>query len=130
YIAALFHDIGKGSGRDHSELGAELVIPFMRKHGFSEWDTELVSWLVRHHLLMSITTQRKDLADPDVIKEFAEIIVNQVRLDYLFVLTVADVNATNPSLLNGWKASLYRELYTTTKQLCRTGILITDNSAL
>lgn len=130
YIAALFHDIGKGSGRDHSELGAELVIPFMRKHGFSEWDTELVSWLVRHHLLMSITTQRKDLADPDVIKEFAEIIGNQVRLDYLFVLTVADVNATNPSLWNGWKASLYRELYTKTKQLFRTGILITDNSAL
>lgn len=130
YIAALFHDIGKGSGRDHSELGAELVIPFMRRHGFGEWDTELVSWLVKSHLLMSMTTQRKDLADPDVIKDFAEYVGNQVRLDYLYVLTVADVNATNPTLWNGWKASLYRELYTKTKQLFRSGSMHIDNDAL
>ncbi len=130
YIAGLFHDIGKGSGRDHSELGAELVIPFMKLHGFGDWDTELASWLVRYHLLMSITTQRKDLADPEVIQEFAKIVVNQTRLDYLYVLTVADVNATNPTLWNGWKASLYRELYTKTKQLFRTGSLQIDNSSL
>ncbi len=121
YIAAIFHDIGKGSGRDHSELGAELVIPFMKQHGFGEWDTELVSWLVKSHLLMSMTTQRKDLADPEVIEEFAQYVGNQVRLDYLYALTVADVNATNPTLWNGWKASLYRELYTKTKQLFRSG---------
>lgn len=130
YIAALFHDIGKGSGRDHSELGAELVIPFMRRHGFGDWDTELVSWLVKSHLLMSMTTQRKDLADPDVIRDFAEYVGNQVRLDYLYVLTVADVNATNPNLWNGWKASLYRELYTKTKQLFRTGSMHINNAAL
>lgn len=130
YIAAIFHDIGKGSGRDHSELGAELVIPFMKRHGFSKWDTELVSWLVKNHLVMSMTTQRKDLADPDVIKEFAELVGNQVRLDYLYVLTVADVNATNPTLWNGWKASLFRELYTKTKQLFRSGSLQSDSSSL
>ena len=130
YIAAIFHDIGKGSGRDHSELGAELVISFMERHGFGKWDTELVSWLVKNHLVMSMTTQRKDLADPDVIKEFAERVGNQVRLDYLYVLTVADVNATNPTLWNGWKASLFRELYTKTKQLFRSGSLPNDNSSL
>jgi [protein-PII] uridylyltransferase len=130
YIAAIFHDIGKGSGRDHSELGAELVIPFMHRHGFGEFDTELVSWLVKSHLIMSMTTQRKDLADPEVIHEFAEYVGSQVRLDYLYVLTVADVNATNPTLWNGWKASLFRELYTKTKQLFRSGAMIIDNEAL
>jgi len=130
YIAGIFHDIGKGSGRDHSELGAELVIPFMEMHGYSQWDTELVSWLVKSHLLMSITTQRKDLADPEVIQGFAAYVGNPLRLDYLYVLTVADVNATNPTLWNGWKASLYRELYTKTKQLFRTGSIASDNMSL
>lgn len=130
YIAAIFHDIGKGTGRDHSELGAELVIPFMKRHGYSDWDTELVSWLVKSHLLISITTQRKDLADPQTILDFANTVGNQLRLDYLYVLTVADVNATNSTLWNGWKASLFRELYTKTKQLFRKDLQYLENEEL
>lgn len=122
YIAALFHDIAKGRGGDHSELGAEDAIEFCEKHHLGKWDTHLVSWLVANHLLMSMTAQRKDISDPQVIHRFAQQVRDVVHLDYLYVLTTADINATNHSLWNSWRATLMRKLYTDTKRALRQGL--------
>lgn len=122
YIAGLYHDIAKGRGGDHSKLGASDVEEFCAKHHIAKWDTELVQWLVRNHLRMSMIAQRKDLSDPDVIYEFAESVEDVTHLDYLYVLTVADINATNNTLWNGWRATLMRQLYTETKRALRRGL--------
>ena len=122
YIAGFFHDIGKGSGRDHSVVGAEEVRHFCKQHQLGKWDTELVSWLVRHHLLMSMTAQKRDISNPDIIHEFATKMGDQLHLDYLYVLTVSDINATNPALWNNWRASLLRQLYTATNRVLRLGL--------
>ena len=112
YLAGLFHDIGKGRGGDHSELGAVDARQF--------W--ELVEWLVRNHLLMSAVAQRKDISDPAVVQQFARHVGTQNRLDYLFTLTVADINGTNPKLWNAWRGSLLRQLYTETTRALRRGL--------
>ncbi|TVP87216.1 MAG: [protein-PII] uridylyltransferase, partial [Pseudomonadaceae bacterium] len=122
YMAGLYHDIGKGRGGDHSELGAVDAREFSQRHHLPAWDTHLISWLVENHLVMSTTAQRKDISDPQVIHDFAVHMGNQVRLDYLYVLTIADINATNPTLWNSWRASLLRQLYTETKRALRRGL--------
>ncbi len=121
YTAALYHDIAKGRGGDHSELGAADAIAFCERHHFSERDTKLVSWLVENHLMMSMTAQRKDVADPDIIQEFAQHIPSLVHLEYLYILTVCDIAATNPSLWNSWRASLLQQLFIETRRTIRRG---------
>jgi [protein-PII] uridylyltransferase len=122
YLAGLFHDIAKGRGGDHSELGAVDAEAFCLEHGMSRYDARLVAWLVRHHLLLSITAQKKDINDPDVIGEFGRVVGDQVHLDYLYVLTVSDVRGTNPNLWNSWKATLFQDLYRLTKGALRRGL--------
>ncbi len=121
YIAGLYHDVAKGRGGDHSELGAVDAEAFCRRHHLSERDTQLIAWLVENHLLMSMTAQRKDISDPDIVNQFARAVPSQVHLDYLYVMTACDISATNPKLWNTWRASLMRQLYVETKRALRRG---------
>jgi [protein-PII] uridylyltransferase len=122
YLAALFHDIAKGRGGDHSELGAVDAEAFCLEQGLGRYEARLVAWLVRNHLILSITSQKKDISDPEIIQEFARRVGDQVHLDYLYVLTVADVRGTNPKLWNSWKARLFEEFYERTKRALRRGL--------
>jgi [protein-PII] uridylyltransferase len=122
YLAALFHDIAKGRGGDHSELGAVDAEAFCLEQGLGRYEARLAAWLVRNHLILSITSQKKDISDPDIIQEFARHVGDQVHLDYLYVLTVADVRGTNPKLWNSWKARLFEEFYERTKRALRRGL--------
>jgi [protein-PII] uridylyltransferase len=121
YLAGLFHDIAKGRGGDHSELGAVEAGQFCLEHGLSRYEARLCAWLVQHHLLLSITAQKRDISDPEVIQAFAAQVGDQMHLDYLYVLTVADVRATNPELWNSWKAGLFSELYQRASVALRRG---------
>jgi len=122
YLGGLFHDIAKGRGGDHSELGAIDAEDFCITHGLSRYDSRLVAWLVKSHLKLSITAQKKDIADPDVVSEFAGYCGDEAHLDYLYLLTVSDVRGTNPKLWNSWKAQLFQELYESTRRALRRGL--------
>ena len=122
YLAALFHDIAKGRGGDHSDLGAVDAEAFCLEQGLGRYEARLVAWLVRNHLILSITSQKKDISDPDIIHDFARRVGDQAHLDYLYVLTVADVRGTNPKLWNAWKARLFEEFYERTKRALRRGL--------
>jgi [protein-PII] uridylyltransferase len=111
YLAALFHDIAKGRGGDHSELGAHDARRFCRLHGLDRDPTELVAWLVEVHLVMSRTAQKEDLSDPDVIAAFVARVSDTRHLDALYMLTIADIRGTSPKVWNGWKAKLLQDLY-------------------
>ena len=122
YLSALFHDIAKGRGGDHSELGSVDSETFCLEQGMSRYDARMVSWLVRNHLLFSLTAQKKDISDPKIVNEFAQLVGDQNHLDYLYVLTVSDVRGTNPKLWNNWKASLFAEFYERVKRALRRGL--------
>ena len=122
YLAALFHDIAKGRGGDHSELGAVDAEAFCLEQGLSPYDARLVAWLVRNHLTFSITAQKQDIGDPQVINAFARRVGDEAHLDYLYVLTCADVRGTNPKLWNSWKASLFHDFYQRVRRALRRGL--------
>ena len=114
YVAALFHDIAKGRGGDHSTLGMADARRFCRDHGIEGADGELVVWLVQHHLTMSHVAQKQDTSDPEVIKEFAGLVGSERRLTALYLLTVADIRGTSPKVWNAWKGKLLEDLYRAT----------------
>lgn len=122
YLGGIFHDIAKGRGGDHSELGAADAEAFCRRHQLAEFDARLVGWLVRNHLLMSRTAQREDINDSDTINRFAATVCDVMHLNYLFLLTAADMAGTNPKLWNSWKAALLGDLYEKTLRTLRRGL--------
>lgn len=122
YLAALFHDIAKGRGGHHEQLGALDAEQFCQLHDLSHPDIRLVAWLVRNHLVMSMTAQRKDINDPAIIHEFAILVGDNMYLDYIYLLTVSDIRATSPKVWNSWKDSLLAQLYTLTKIALNKGL--------
>ena len=130
YLAALFHDIAKGRGGDHSELGAADARRFCRQHGLDKPDSELVAWLVEIHLVMSRTAQKEDISDPEVIAAFAARVGNPRHLTALYLLTVADIRGTSPKVWNAWKGKLLEDLYHATQARLAGGQeAVTDISA-
>ena len=121
YVATLLHDIAKGRGGDHSELGAEIALELGPRFGLSQDETELVSWLVRYHLLMSATAFKRDLADPKTILDFVAQVESLERLRQLLVLTVVDIRAVGPGIWNSWKRQLLSDLYELAVEQLRLG---------
>jgi [protein-PII] uridylyltransferase len=127
YLAALFHDIAKGRGGDHSTLGTIDARRFGRSHGMAKAEVELVAWLVREHLSLSRTAQKEDLSDPEVITAFAHRCGSIERLTALYLLTMADIRATNPKIWNAWKDKLLRELYLASRRVLEGGAPVQDD---
>ncbi|WP_454724104.1 MULTISPECIES: [protein-PII] uridylyltransferase [Cupriavidus] len=111
WVAALFHDIAKGRGGDHSKLGTTDARRFCKQHGIAREDTDLIAWLVEHHLTMSHVAQKQDLTDPDVVHAFARVVGSERYLTALYLLTVADIRGTSPKVWNAWKGKLLEDLY-------------------
>jgi len=128
-IAALYHDIAKGRGGDHSLLGSADIADFASRHGLQSREVKLLQWLVENHLLMSTVSQREDTSDPDVIYKFAAHVGDLKHLEHLYLLTVADINATNPRLWTDWKGSLMHNLYFETKHALQGGLGLPDEKA-
>jgi len=114
YVAALFHDIAKGRGGDHSALGMADARRFCREHGIDADDTALIVWLVQHHLTMSQVAQKQDTSDPEVIKRFADLVGSERNLTALYLLTISDIRGTSPKVWNNWKGKLLEDLYRAT----------------
>jgi [protein-PII] uridylyltransferase len=129
YVAALYHDIAKGRGGDHSELGAADARAFCSNHGLSAEDTDLVTFLVDNHLAMSSVAQKQDVHDPEVVRAFAERVGTERRLVALYLLTVADIRGTSPKVWNAWKAKLLEDLYRATRRVL-TGEPLARDAAL
>ncbi len=121
-LAALFHDIAKGRGGDHSVLGEQDARDFCTRLGLPPDDVERVAWLVRHHLLMSTTAQRQDITDPEVVHRFAETVGDREQLGQLYLLTIADIIGTSPRLWNSWKDRLLADLCTSTRHALRSDV--------
>ena len=117
YLAALFHDIGKGRGGDHSDIGMRIAQDWCAQQPMAQEDRELVAWLVKHHLVMSQVAQKQDVYDPDTVARFAGLVGNQRRLRALYLLTVADSRGTSPKVWNAWKAKLLEDLFKATSRL-------------
>ena len=128
YVAALYHDIAKGRGGDHSVLGAADVRRFGRSHGLAPEDVELVVFLVEHHLTMSAVAQKQDISDPDVLKAFAATAGTERRLVALYLFTVADVRGTSPKVWNAWKAKLLEDLFRSARRLIAGGVFELDSA--
>jgi [protein-PII] uridylyltransferase len=127
YLGALFHDIAKGRGGDHSTLGTLDARRFCKAHGLAKADCDLVAWLVQSHLTMSSVAQKSDLSDPAVIQNFARLMGNERRLTALYLLTVADIRGTSPKVWNEWKAKLLESLFLATQRLFRGAGISTDS---
>jgi [protein-PII] uridylyltransferase len=121
YVAVLLHDIAKGRGGDHSELGAEVAMELCPRFGLDEAETETVAWLVRHHLLLSNTAFRRDLADPKTVEDFIRVVQSPERLRLLLILTVVDIRAVGPTTWNDWKRKLLRTLFDAAEERLRLG---------
>ncbi len=121
YVALLIHDLGKGSGRDHSQIGAAIASRLCPRLGLAPDEVELVEWLVQNHLLMSDVAQKRDLADPRTVRDFAAAVKSPTRLKLLTVLTVCDIRGVGPNVWNNWKAMLLRALYTETLEFLTGG---------
>jgi len=128
YLAAIFHDIAKGRGGDHSELGMADARRFCRSHSIPREDAELVAWLVQAHLAMSSVAQKQDISDPDVVAAFGRRVGDLRRLVALHILTVADIRGTSPKVWNGWKAKLLEDLFLATRRFLDGGAVDLDNS--
>ncbi|TMH39274.1 MAG: [protein-PII] uridylyltransferase [Betaproteobacteria bacterium] len=126
YIAAIFHDIAKGRGGDHSQLGRIEARRFCREHGLAAEDTQLVEFLVQHHLTMSSVAQKQDLSDPEVLRRFADVVGTERQLVALYLLTVADIRGTSPKVWNAWKGKLLEDLFRATQHLLKGGKLEAD----
>jgi [protein-PII] uridylyltransferase len=129
YVAALYHDIAKGRGGDHSELGAADAMHFAERHGLSAEDAGLIAFLVEQHLSMSSVAQKQDVHDPEVVRAFAERVGSERRLVALYLLTVADVRGTSPKVWNAWKAKLLEDLFRATRRAL-TGEPLARDAAL
>ena len=128
YLAGIFHDLGKGKGGDHSDIGAKISYDFAIRIGMSETDAGLISWLVKEHLIMSSMSQKKDIGEAETIIEFAKQVEQSEKLDYLYLLTINDIRATNPALWNGWKHQLLKDLYILTRSKINKEPLIASSS--
>jgi [protein-PII] uridylyltransferase len=126
YIAAIFHDIAKGRGGDHSQLGGIEARRFCREHGLAAEDTRLVEFLAEHHLTMSSVAQKQDLYDPEVVRRFADVVGTERRLVALYLLTVADIRGTSPKVWNAWKSKLLEDLFRATQYLLKGGKIEAD----
>ena len=116
YLAGIFHDLGKGKGGDHSEIGEKIVKKFCKRLNFSIHDTELLSWLVKNHLIMSSISQKTDVHDPETIKNFTKNVNTLEKLNYIYMLTINDIRGTNPTLWNSWKHDLLKQLFMSSRR--------------